>query len=166
MKHLAFTTALVMSLAMSSTAMAKPHHHRHYRHHHHHRRWLWRLHIHAGTQAPQQWGWFSGTDYVNRALAEVGSWRYSGRDVCARFVNSMLGRLGSGSAMANSFERWGHPAQIERGAVVVSVSRWGLHAGIVVGVVAKGPQIVSASHGRAVRVSTYSYREIVAARMP
>jgi uncharacterized protein (TIGR02594 family) len=90
---------------------------------------------------------------------------------CARFMNMVLektGHRGTGSAMANSFARYGHRVSgPEVGAIAVMGRRGGGHVGIITGVDAHGnPIMISGNNGNRVREAPVSRGRIYAYVMP
>ena len=90
---------------------------------------------------------------------------------CARFMNMVLektGHHGTGSAMANSFARYGHRVSgPEVGAIAVMGRRGGGHVGIITGIDASGnPIMISGNNGNRVREAPVSRGRIYAYVMP
>jgi hypothetical protein len=151
--------AVLAASAAPAFAQSRHYHHRHHHHltarHHHshhdrhrtrrhvrhhrsgrhwaarpHRRTTWRARAHYATGAAR-WASFApaGTPAIRRPS------RYIARRLgCAINVNAALaarGIRGTGSALAKSFLRWGHPSAPVPGAVAVYNRRGGGHAAIV-----------------------------------
>lgn len=103
------------------------------------------------------------------AVAEryVGSRRFTvhARAWCADALNAWLAKAGyhgTGDGRAISFARYGRPTGPKIGAIAVQRH----HVGIVIGMTARGPVLLSGNHGHRVGVGVYSARRIIAYREP
>ena len=90
---------------------------------------------------------------------------------CARFMNMVLertGHRGTGSDMASSFARYGHPVSGPQvGAIAVMSRRGGGHVGIITGIDARGnPIMISGNNGNRVREAPISRGRIYAYVIP
>jgi uncharacterized protein (TIGR02594 family) len=151
--------------AGTTAAEARGRHHHHHAHHRHHAR---SAPAPTVERTPSFWesvtsvtGDTSRVSVARRYLGSTASQLGLPRRLwCADFVNMVersLGRSGTGSRMALSFERSGHRlAGPAVGAIATMGRRGGGHVGIVTGVTAAGdPIIISGNHGRMVREAVY-----------
>jgi hypothetical protein len=157
--------ALVVCAATILSASPAEAHGRHRHHSHHHQ---------TVAQPTGILAAISGGSLLNAARPDLGKGcRQLGvpcRLWCADWMNRVVERAGlrgTGSRVAKSFARWGHPSPPAVGAIVVFDRRGGGHVGVVEGFDANGnPIAISGNHGRAVREGVYPKRLVVAYRVP
>lgn len=89
---------------------------------------------------------------------------------CAEGLNQflkMVGLIGTNSAQASSFARYGKATKAKRGAIAVMRRKGGGgHVGIVVADAGKNVKILSANHGGKVAYGLYPKSQIYAYRWP
>ena len=109
----------------------------------------------------------TNSQLVAVAQRYVGSRRFTryARAWCADAVGAWLRQAGyssTGDGRAISYARYGRPSGPQIGAIAVMRH----HVGVVVGMTARGPVLLSGNHGHRVGVGVYSAHRVISYREP